>query len=210
LFIDDSNEEIAQKIKESGHSSFPVCDDSLDNVLGIVYTKDLLAKLIINKSFDLKASMKEPLFFPEGMPALKALELFKKSGKHMALIIDEYGGMQGLVTIYDIMESVVGEVSEINSPKAIRREDGSWLVDGMLPIDEYKDILNIDSLPDEDTGAYQTVGGFIMTYLHRIPAAGNKFTLDRYTYEVIDMDGMRVDKILVIPGPKDEDLKETE
>jgi putative hemolysin len=203
LFTDDSVEEIGRKIRESGHSSFPVCEGSLDKVLGVVYTKELLPMLIANKAFDLKASMKEPLFIPEGMLALKALELFKKSGKHMALIIDEYGGVQGLITIYDIMESVIGEVSEINSPKAIKRDDGSWLIDGMLPIDEYKNMLNIDSLPEEDSGAFQTVGGFIMTYLHRIPSVGNRFKLDNYLYEVVDMDGMRVDKVLVMPQLQD-------
>ena len=150
---------------------------------------------------DLKASMKEPLFIPESMPALKALELFKKSGKHMALVIDEYGGLQGLITIHDIMESVVGEISEIDSPRAIKREDGSWLVDGMLPIDEFKNTLEIDNLPEEDSGMYQTVGGFVMASLHRIPAAGNRFTVDGFTYEVVDMDGLRVDKVLLTPQP---------
>lgn len=199
LYTDDTVEEIRSKIMESGHSSFPLCEDSLDEVIGVVYAKDMLHRCLANQPLDLKASMKEPLFIPETMPALKALELFKKSGKHMALIIDEYGGLQGLVTIHDIMESVVGEISQIDSPKALQREDGSWLVDGMMPIDEFKDILEIDSLPEEDSGMFQTLGGFVMTHMHRIPSAGNKFTADDYTYEVVDMDGMRVDKVLVTP-----------
>ncbi|CAJ36478.1 hemolysin family protein [Methanocella arvoryzae] len=204
LYTDDTVEEIRQKIQESGHSIFPVCEGSLDEVLGIVYAKDLLSRYMANQPLDLKASMKEPLFIPESMPALKALELFKKSGKNMALIIDEYGGLQGLVTIHDIMESVVGEVSEIEGPKVVQRDDGSWLVDGMLPIDEFMNELDIDSLPEEESGMFQTLGGFVMTRLHRIPAVGNKFTVDGYTYEVVDMDGMRVDKVLVTPPPPPE------
>ena len=205
LYTDDSLEEIRQKITESGHSIFPVCEGSLDEVLGIVYAKDLLSRYMSNHPLDLKATMKEPLFIPESMPALKALELFKKSGKNMALIIDEYGGLQGLVTIHDIMESVVGDISEIEGPKVVQRDDGSWLVDGMMPVDEFKNELDIDSLPEEESGMFQTLGGFVMTHLHRIPAVGNKFTVDGYTYEVMDMDGMRVDKVLVTPPAGDQE-----
>jgi putative hemolysin len=201
LFTDDSIEEIGQKITQSGHSSFPVCEGSLDDVKGVVYAKDLLNLYLAKKPLDIKGSLKEPLFFYESMPALKALELFKKSGKHMALIIDEYGGLQGLVTIDDIMESVVGEISENDSPQAIQRDDGSWLVDGMMPIDEFKNIFEIDSLPEEDNGTFQTIGGFVMSNMHRIPSVGSRFTVGDFTYEVVDMDGMRVDKILLIPPP---------
>ncbi len=203
LFTDDTVEEIGQKITQSGHSSYPVCEGSLDDVTGVVYAKDLLNLYLANKPLDIKSSLKEPLFFYESMPALKALELFKKSGKHMALIIDEYGGLQGLVTIDDIMESVVGEIAENESPQVIQREDGSWLVDGMLPIDEFKNIFDIDRLPEEDTGTFQTIGGFVMSNMHRIPSVGSRFTVGDFTYEVVDMDGMRVDKILLIPHPKE-------
>jgi putative hemolysin len=203
LFTDDSVEEVRHKILESGHSSFPVCEGSLDKVLGVVYAKDLLNRYMAGQPWDMKAAMKEPMFIPESMPALRALELFKKSRKHMALIIDEYGGVQGLITIHDIMESVVGEIPDIGGPSIVERENGTWLIDGMLPIDEFKNTFDIPSLPDEDTGAYQTLGGFVMTYLHRIPAVGNRFTVDGYTYEVIDMDGLRVDKVLLIPLPEE-------
>lgn len=208
LYLDDSAEEIVHKIKDSGHSSYPVCDSELDNVLGIVYVKDLLAWLLDAKRLDLKATMKEPLFMPESMPALKALELFKKSGKHIAVIIDEYGGLQGLVTIHDIMESVVGDLPTVDSPRATRREDGSWLVDGMMPVDDFKSTLDIKSLPDEDSGTFQTLGGFVMARLHRIPAPGNHFSIEGYTYEVLDMDGMRVDKVLVRRSMADGNAKD--
>jgi putative hemolysin len=201
LFTDDTADDLLSKISESGHSSFPVCENDMDNVLGVVFAKDLLVRYMNGQPIDLKASMKEPMFIPESMPALKALELFKKSGKHTALIIDEYGGLQGLITIHDIMESVVGDISQEDSPRAVRRDDGSWLVDGMMPVEEYKKALEIDSLPDEESGTYQTVGGLIMANLHRIPSVGNKLTVEGYTYEVVDMDGLRVDKILVKPEP---------
>jgi putative hemolysin len=204
LYTDDSTEDVRQKIRDSGHSSFPVCDESLDNVLGIVYAKNLLNRSLAGQPLDLKATMKEPLFIPESMPALKALELFKKSRKHMALIIDEYGGMQGLITVHDIMESVVGEVSEVAGPRAVKRDNGTWLIDGMLPIDEFKSLFGIDYLPEEESGSYQTLGGFIITHLHRIPAAGTRFTAGGYTYEVLDMDGLRVDKVLLTPPVPDE------
>ncbi|OPY29264.1 MAG: hypothetical protein A4E28_01009 [Methanocella sp. PtaU1.Bin125] len=203
LFTDDSIEEVRHKIQESGHSSFPVCEGGLDNVLGVVYAKDLLNRYMAGQPWDIKAAMKEPVFIPESMPALRALELFKKSRKHMALIIDEYGGMQGLITIHDIMESVVGEIPDISGPSIVQR-DGSWLIDGMLPIDEFKNTFDIDSLPEEDTGAYQTLGGFVMTYLHRIPAVGNRFTVGGFTYEVVDMDGLRVDKVLLTQQPPED------
>ncbi|MGA9138748.1 MAG: hemolysin family protein [Methanocella sp.] len=199
LFTDDSGEDIRNKLAESGHSSFPVCEGSLDHVVGVVYAKDLLKRYVAGQTPDIKGAMKEPLFIPESMPALKALELFKKSRKHMAVIIDEYGGMQGLVTIHDIMESVVGEIPDIGGPSIVKRDNGSYLIDGMLPIDEFKNTFEIDTLPDEDTGAYQTLGGFVMTYLHRIPAVGNRFAVGGYTYEVVDMDGLRVDKVLLTP-----------
>lgn len=197
LYVDDSIEDIRQKIIESKHSSFPLCGDTLDNVLGVVFARDLLTRCLAGQELDLRAVLKEPLFIPEGMPALKVLELFKKSGRHMALIIDEYGGLQGLMTIHDILEAVIGEVSMISEPNIVQRADGSWLVDGMLSIHEFKDAFDIQSLPDEESGAFQTIGGFIMMYLHRIPKVGDHFDAGRYSYEVVDMDGLRVDKILV-------------
>jgi Hemolysins and related proteins containing CBS domains len=204
LFLDDSFEEMRTKITDSGHSTFPVCDGSLDDVKGVIYAKDLLNRYLAGKPIDIKGSLREPLYFYESMPALKALELFKKSGKHMALIIDEYGGLQGLVTINDVMESVFGEASADEGPQVVQRDDGSWLVDGMLPVDEFKNIFEIDRLPEEDNGAFQTIGGFVMSNMHRIPSVGSHFTVGDFTYEVVDMDGMRVDKILLTPHPLEE------
>jgi putative hemolysin len=147
-------------------------------------------------------SIYKPLFVPESMPALKVLEMLRKSPVHMALVIDEFGGFQGLVTLFDILESIVGEIPDSGEPsnlEVIQREDGTWLVDGMLPIDEFKEIFRLGDLPDESRGYFQTVGGFIMSYLGHIPSASDHFEWSGLRIEVVDMDGMRVDKVLVAP-----------
>lgn len=188
------------KILGSVYSRFPVAQGSLDHVIGIVQSKDLLDNLLSGKPLDLLGSLYPPLFVPESMPALKVLELLRHSKVHIALVIDEFGGFQGLVTLFDILESIVGEIPESgerSNLEVIQREDGTWLVDGMLPIDEFKELFHLSELPDESRGYYQTVGGFIMSFLGHIPAASDHFEWSGIRIEVMDMDGMRVDKVLV-------------
>ncbi len=201
LDLNDPSQEIIRKIT-SGFSRFPVGQDSLDKVLGIVRAKDLLAQYLANQSIDLKASLRHPLFVPESMRALKILDLFKQSGAHVALVVDEYGGVQGLVTHHDILEAIGGDILPETSPTeqpAIKREDGSWLIDGMLTIAEFKEILELARLPGEEQGGYDTVGGFALQQMGRIPSAGDHFETAGLRFEVVDMDGRRVDKLLVIP-----------
>jgi putative hemolysin len=200
LDLDDSQDENCRKIVESVHARFPVARGSLDNVLGVVQTKDLLVAQLTGQTLDLERLMIGPIVVPERMPALKVLELFKESPLKMALVIDEYGGLQGLVTINDILRAIVGEnmmSSQIEEDEIITREDGSWLIDGMLSVDELKEFLNLDELPDEKLADYQTLGGFIMTMLGRIPAPADHFSWENFVFEVVDMDGFRVDKVLV-------------
>lgn len=202
LDIDDPPEEIRRKLITSPYSRFPVCQGSLDNVLGEVEARDLLARSLCGEPFDLRDMLRKPLYVPETMPALKVLEAFKKSGTQMALVIDEYGSIQGLVTLKDILEAIVGDIpsaEELAEPQAVRREDGSWLLDGMLPIEEFKELLGIEELPGEDQGLYQTVAGFVITQLGRIPVAADHFEWGNLRFEVMDMDGNRVDKVLVTP-----------
>jgi putative hemolysin len=145
------------------------------------------------------------LFVPESMPALKLLERFKRSRPHMALVIDEYGGIQGLVTINDVLEAIVGdipEMGEIFEPKITQREDGSWLLDGSLPFDEVKEAFRIAELPWEEEGHFDTLGGFVMAFLGRIPSVSDHFEWNGLRFEVVDMDGLRVDKVLVVPTQK--------
>jgi len=205
--IEDSPEDIRRKIADSQHSRFPVIKDSLDNVLGIVRAKDLLNQSLAGQPLDLRALLRPPLFIPESMSALKVLELFKQKGTHVALVTDEYGGIQGMVTHNDILEGIVGYIpsaGEPAEPQATRREDGSWLLDGLVHIDKLKEIFDIEKLPDEEHGHYQTVGGFVMTQVRSIPTVGQYFEWGKLRFEVVDMDGRRVDKVLVTPSQAQE------
>jgi putative hemolysin len=194
LNLDDPLADNLGKIVNSRHSRFPVARGSLDNIQGILRSKDLLNRSLTGQPTDLHACIKEPLFIPESAPASRALELFKQSNKHIALVISEYGGIEGVLTINDLVAEIVGD---LDAPQAVQRADGSWLVDGLMPIDEFKDLFAIKALPDEEEGHYQTLGGFVMSYLGRIPAAADHFELDGLYIEVMDMDGKRVDKLLV-------------
>ncbi len=208
LDLDEPLEENLRIIRESPHSRFPVGQVSLDNVIGILAAKDLLVQQLSGKPVDLRGLLQPPLFVPDSMPALEVLEMFKRSGVPLALIIDEYGGLQGMVSLYDVLEAIVGEFKTIGSPfepQAVQREDGSWLFDGMLQIDEFKEILDIDSLPEEERAGFTTVGGFIMSELGNIPNTGDHFHWGKWRFEVVDMDGRRVDKVLVSPAFDDAD-----
>jgi putative hemolysin len=207
LDLDDPPDETRRKIIDSDHGRYPVARGSLDNLVGVVQAKDLLERSISGQTLDLQASMLQPLIVPESMPALKVLELFRQSRFHTALVIDEFGGLQGLVTIFDILESIVGDIpdeGELVEPEIVQREDGSWLVDGRLPVDEFKELFRLSGLPDESRGHYQTLGGFVMSYLGRIPTAADSFDWSGLHFEVMDMDGYRVDKVLIVILPKDD------
>ena len=202
LDLEDSPEETRRKIIESDHGRYPVASGSLDNLVGIVQAKELLEHALSGQGLDLQATLLQPLIVPASMPALKVLELFRQSRVHTALVIDEFGGLQGLVTVFDILESIVGDIpsaGEVVEAEVVQREDGSWLVDGRLPVDEFKELFRLPSLPDESRGYYQTLGGFVMSYLGRIPSAADNFDWADLHFEVMDMDGFRVDKVLIIP-----------
>ncbi len=196
-------EENRVKIMDHPYSRFPVAQDNLDNVLGVVRAKDLLDQGLSSQLMDLKEKMTPPLFVSENAPALHLLEMFKKSRPHLALVVDEYGGIQGLVTLNDILESIVGEISSQNQlaePQAVQREDGSWLVDGMVPVDEFKEIFDLVRLPGEGSGHFQTLGGFIMMQMGRVPRPADHFEWEGLRFEVVDMDGKRIDKVLISKG----------
>ena len=208
LDLEDSPEENQHRMISSIHARFPVCQGGLENVLGIVQVKDLLALALGGQPLDLTVSLRTPLFVPESMLALKVLELFKQSGTHTALVVDEYGVIQGLVTLNDILEAIVGDmpsVDELTEPQAVQREDGSWLLDGLLPVEEFLEHLQIKELPGQTKGSYQTLGGFVVTHLGRIPAATDHFEWNGLRFEVMDMDGNRVDKVLVMPLSRSSD-----
>ncbi len=203
LNLSDSTEVNRKKMINSHHTRFPVCHDSLDNVLGVLNATDVLTQSLQNEPLDFTRLLKQPLFVPASTRALKVLELFKQSSTHIAFVVDEYGVIQGLVTLNDVMEVIIGDVPFADQPlekPAIQREDGSWLVDGMVPIEKFKEIFNINYMPGEEQGNYQTLGGFVITHLGRIPASADHFEWHSLRFEVMDMDGNRVDKVLIMPS----------
>lgn len=195
--VEDSLEKFHETITQSSRSVFPIGKGSLDNVLGVIHTKDYLSRKLLNDTFPLEEIIKDCLFILESTPVLKVVEMFKRSAIHIAFIIDEHGVVQGLVTINDVLESIIGDISLTGEPESVQREDGSWLIDGMLPLDEFKKIFNIEKWPGEEKGHYHTMGGLILVHFGRIPSVGNNFEWNDFRFEVVDMDGRRVDKILV-------------
>jgi putative hemolysin len=189
-----------RQVSDSTYSRFPVGRDSLDNCLGIVRVKNLFSSYLSGQPFDLESLLQPPLYVAESTNALKVLELFKESGTHIALVTDEYGGIEGLVTLNDLVEAIVGELPSSehpDDPMSVQREDGSWLLDGLMSIDELKALLKQEGLPNEEAGSYFTLGGFVMAFLGRIPKTGDRFDSNGWRFEVVDMDGTRVDKVLV-------------
>jgi len=195
-----SLEQNLDRIRVSNHTCFPVCRGTLDRCLGFIHVKDLFQKYPSMKLSDIEKLLMKPFIFPESVSALKVLEHFKSSPVHMALVIDEYGVIQGMVTVSDIMKIIVGEIPSLIEQvdrSAVQREDGSWLIDGTMATEEFKLMFETGDLPGEDEGDYHTVAGFIMTHLGRLPVTGDHIHWGKYRFEIIDMDGNRVDKILM-------------
>jgi putative hemolysin len=202
LDIDDIPEAIRREITASGRSRFPVSRGDLDEIVGIVHSKDLLDLLLTGKPLDLQICLHKPLIIHDGTPVLRVLELFKQAGLHMAIVVDEYGSIEGIATVTDILETIAGDFPDEgeDDASAIRREDGTWLVDGMLPIDEVEHRLGLRGLRGERD--FHTLAGFILAELGHVPRAGEHFVHQGSRYEVMDMDGRRVDKVLIaLPAP---------
>lgn len=200
LNLDDPEESNWRKIVASGHSHFPVYQGSRDQVVGMVSVKSIWANSAFGLGTNLRNLLTPPVVVPETMLAIALLEQFKKSGRHIALVTDEFGSIQGLVTINDVFEAIVGDLPEPGrraSPAVKQREDGSWLIDATLDVDTLKSMLQLDELPAEDATDFQTLGGFVMTQLGRIPRAGDFFDHAGWRFEVVDMDRHRIDKVLI-------------
>ncbi|MEJ2753401.1 MAG: hemolysin family protein, partial [Chloroflexota bacterium] len=200
LDVDDPLDVVRTKINSSVHSRYPVVRGDLDSIIGLVFVKDLFAQMVGKEMPELELMVKPALFIPSGLPVYQVLEKFKESQAQIAFVTDEHGGVEGLVTFIDLLEAIVGEVPEIvdpTDPTAGHRADGSWLLDGKFSIEDFKQLFDISELPEEAENYYQTVGGFVMSYLGRIPKAGDRFQWQDITIEVVDMDWRRVDKVLV-------------
>jgi len=199
LDMQDGLDALRDTISRNHYSRYPVGDGSLDKILGYVHVKDLLDSCVQGRPFDLGCCIRQLPAVPETMRALKVLEVFQQSRTHIAMVINEHGAAEGLITMHDIVEALVGALpapGENRETHLAEREDGSWLVDGITPIYELKEALGIRELPGEEE-SYTTVGGFVTAQLGRIPAAGDHFEAGGRRYEIVDMDRNRVDKVLV-------------
>jgi putative hemolysin len=198
--VDASEEELREFLASHAHTQFVVCHGGLDDVLGIVRSADLLPNAFKGSPIDLRRLTREALFVPDSMPAVQLLESFRSSHKHVALVMDEYGAVEGLVTVTDLLTAIVGELP-VDASEAqgafVSRADGSWLVDGSAAMDAVQAHFGMDALPEDEAGAYHTIGGFVMARLGRVPRAADNFEWGGLTFEVIDMDGRRIDKVLV-------------
>ena len=206
LDLEQPYEDNRKQLLDCPYSRMPVCKGGLDNVLGILESKALMRQSLRGETVDLTAALARPLYVPNSISSMELLETFKKNRMHVALVVDEYGEVQGLVTMNDVLEAIVGDIPSAEAAgdeEAVQREDGSWLLDGMLSLDKFKEIFELDELEEEDTGNFHTLGGFVMLRLGRVPAVGDRFQWNGLRFEVVDMDRHRVDRVLVarLPAP---------
>ena len=204
LDIDDTPELVGREIRESGYSRFPVCRGDVDELQGVVAAKALLDQSLNGIAFDLKAAMVQPLVVHDGTPVFRLLDLFKQASVHMAIVVDEYGSVEGLVTMTDILEAIAGELPDSaheGEAAAVQREDGSWLVDGMTPVEEVEALVGVKNMKGE--GDFHTIAGFLLDHFGHIPTAAEHLFWNGIRFEVVDMDGRRIDKVLVVPAADD-------
>ena len=199
--LEDDMKEIMGQIHETIYSRLPIIKGDPDEVTGILQIKDLVEDAAAGRPMDIQKHMLKPLLVPESMPALKVLELFKQSGMHIAIVINEYGATEGLVTLNDILEAIVGDLpsfdEEDEEPEVRQREDGSFLMDGALSLEDFKHALDVEDLDEYEEDNYQTLAGLVMAHMGKIPEAGDNFEWKNLRFEVLDMDGNRIDKVLV-------------
>lgn len=199
--LEDSLEHNLQLIKKKPDTVIPVGRDNLDDFCGVLYAKDLLNASLDKKSLDLTSLVRQPMFVPRSMETFRVLEKFRETGLHEAVVLDEYGGVIGFLTLTDIMSEIIGEsfnIDELDTPQMIPRGKDSWYMDGLFSIDDFKEKFDIDTpLPDEDKAHFQTMGGFLTSYFGYIPKETERCQWDAFTFEIVDMDRARIDKILV-------------
>lgn len=207
LDINRPGEENLQLMADSDHSRFPVCRGGLDDILGIVSAKQIFNQTLRGGQADLTQKLQPPVYVPESLTGMELLGQFRTSGTQMVFVIDEYGEVQGMITLQDVIESVTGEFVPKNKEDswAVQREDGSWLLDGLIPLLELKDRLAMRTAPEEDKGRYHTLSGMIMLLLGRLPKTGDAADWEGWHFEVVDIDGKRIDKVLASPLSADED-----
>lgn len=205
LDVDEDLDTNLKRATEARYTRYPVCQDGWSNVIGVVSTVDMLEQSLAGKPIDLRALAQPAGFVPDSVTVMDLLEHFKRNRSEIALVVDEYGEIEGLVTLNDVLEALVGDlpaVDEESSQDIVRRDDGSWLIDGSISLDQLRDAIGASgAFPDEEDGGYHTVAGLVMTMLGRIPRVSDHFTLHGFRFEVVDMDQKRVDRVLVSPAP---------
>jgi putative hemolysin len=181
------------------HSRYPVCRGGLDEVLGVISAQTLLQQVTRGETLTLKEGVQPPVFVPETLTGMELLEHFRGSTTQMVFVVDEYGEVQGVITLRDVLEAITGEftTSTADDSWAVQRADGSWLIDGLIPVPELKDRLDLKDLPDEDRGRYNTLAGMTMLLLGRLPQTADVVEWGGWRFEIVDLDGKRVDKVLV-------------
>jgi putative hemolysin len=196
--VDEPMESIIEKVLSTGYSRFPVYRGDLSDVVGVLHAKDLLSA---EDDASIEGLLREPLFVPETKSLLATLKTFQDTHSHMAVVINEFGGTEGIVTLEDVLEEIVGEIRDeydLEEPSLLQREDGSMLADGSLSLFDLKEALGIEDLEGEETREFRTLAGFVMVQLRRVPHEGDQFEASGYRFEVVDMDGLRVDKVLIM------------
>jgi len=199
LDADAPMDELMAQIAEHGHTRYPVCRGGLDDVIGVVGSHTLLQALARGDRPELAQHLQPPVFVPETLSGMELLEHFRQTSADLVFVVDEYGAVQGVITERDVLEAITGEFGTATDEDAwaVRRDDGSWLLDGLIPVPELKDRLEIKELPEEDRGRYNTLAGMIMLLLGRLPRTADTVDWDGWRFEVVDLDGKRVDKVLV-------------
>lgn len=209
--VNDTDETLWHKVVVSGHSTFPVYEKTQDNVLGTISVKSIYASIAAGIPLNIRHLVIPPVFVPATQMATSLLETFQKSANTVILVLDEFGGITGLVTLHDLMEAIVGDLpspGDHTRPTALRTEDGKWLVDGMLDTEGFEELIPACVLPSAAGRDYQTIAGFVMKHLGRMPAEGESFDYSGYRVQVIDLDGFRIDKLLFMPLPETEESGE--
>jgi putative hemolysin len=199
--LEDAMEINLHRVAESHHSRMPACRGGLGNVIGILNARTLLEELLKRAPLDLESMAKPATYVPSTVALIDLLEHFKRARSEIALVVNEFGETDGLVTLSDVLEAIVGDLPAVDGDETedvVRREDGSWLIDGSVGLDRLRLVLGSDArFPEEELGGYHTVGGLILTVLGRIPSVSEHFTWEGYRFEVVDMDRQRVDRVLV-------------
>lgn len=193
-----SADEVRRAIETQEHSRYPVCRGGLTDVLGVVSAQTLLQQQLLGQPLTLTDKLQPPVFVPETLTGMELLEQFRVSSAQLVFVVDEYGEVQGVITVRDVLEAITGEFTTpaADDAWAVKRHDGSWLFDGLIPVPELKDRLDLKELPEEDRGRYNTLAGMVMLLLGRLPQTADAVEWQGWRFEVVDLDGKRVDKVL--------------